>query len=1008
MKNPMTQTNNTRRAGRVGGAAQSGRGQSLVVAIIILFLLLFLGGIFITLIANNFKNTQRAVNVTAAGGFAEAGVRYLDEQLTKSPEGADWRIQPDNIDLDAAGNLLTGAALTGAQEDPDFYWLQSLKADPVNPTGDLIGGYTRIIYGGPTQTAGNVGGRALVRITYRPNINNPISKYIRLDAVGRSGIVDPADPTTFGNSERAGLRRELIAYKAIGITDYMRFVTNKDNKPGPVALGSPFLIFDRPISGVQGNPEARGIQSVYNGPIRVNGSVQFYGDNTFNLNPQRNDTLEIAGGISMTGVRSNASAANEFQPDVAPNPTGRVEVNSGSGNNIVYPSTSPSFTTLNGLVRDAPAGLETQGLQDNDVANRNLRNVARLRPPVIDGEIGSRGLTRYRALTRNSAPLPASEMADNPIPGTINADFASSIGYGTGLYIGNSTDLQTPTSNVGFAGGGYNLRTDWLTPGYSGAGANSSWKGDLQYVPPAVVIEFTPRYIKITGASSQRRNYLRQPNGQRFTQSTIIRYSSLPNDGTGRITGAPTATIAPNTPRIEAYPTGDYVIFCEGNVRVRGVVGGVDPETGRVFKRNITVVSNGTVYVDGNLLRDNITPNLSQFANFKGTSSIALLARDYVCVNTTQFLNPVETPTDSEEGGGTPRARRLEPSQFFSFAYAAGPESLVNNGYNSNAYPAYLQGGGSDFPSPVLLVRHSSDYSDANSTGGSGSAVTLTVNDIFQPIAPGNPPVAFVPSEAYLLEGYNLDIASFFPNTNGAFPGTPLSSVGLENRMVITHFASGGTTAAYRNTRATVVPTDVRIEAFMYAQEGSFFIIPGPWFNPNPNDTYEAYVADDPATPDIRPRYRRGEEGRNATRVVEPRYPFHGQPLDVRITFYGAIAENLPAEIGDQGAWMEKWGWVPRFYGSTGLPNALNFPNQGPRLRSVHGSATTNSGNTNPYFGTGEGIVYVFDPKGILPYRDTDGAPVRPNPFNGNDPLPIVPRLPVAPGLLYFGEVPAR
>ena len=29
-------------------------------------------------------------------------------------------------------------------------------------------------------------------------------------------------------------------------------------------------------------------------------------------------------------------------------------------------------------------------------------------------------------------------------------------------------------------------------------------------------------------------------------------------------------------------------------------------------------------------------------------------------------------------------------------------------------------------------------------------------------------------------------------------------------------------------------PLDVRVEALIYAQEGSFFLIPGPWFNPEP------------------------------------------------------------------------------------------------------------------------------------------------------------------------------
>src|SRR5687767_5171296 len=72
-------------------------GQSVAVAVIVLFLLLFLAGIFIAIIAGNIKNTQRATNTSAGGRFSEAGIKYLDEQLTNSPEGADWRPQPFGV-----------------------------------------------------------------------------------------------------------------------------------------------------------------------------------------------------------------------------------------------------------------------------------------------------------------------------------------------------------------------------------------------------------------------------------------------------------------------------------------------------------------------------------------------------------------------------------------------------------------------------------------------------------------------------------------------------------------------------------------------------------------------------------------------------------------------------------------------------------------------------------------------------------------------------------------------
>src|SRR5438270_519550 len=49
-------------------------------------------------------------------------------------------------------------------------------------------------------------------------------------------------------------------------------------------------------------------------------------------------------------------------------------------------------------------------------------------------------------------------------------------------------------------------------------------------------------------------------------------------------------------------------------------------------------------------------------------------------------------------------------------------------------------------------------------------------------------------------------------------------------------------------------------------------------------------------------------------------FPFYKQPLDVRITVNGAVAENYTASAGDQAAWLGRWGYVPTQYGGTNLP----------------------------------------------------------------------------------------
>ncbi len=927
-------------ARRRGGQA----GQSLIVAVIVLFLLLFLGGIFVALVARNLFNAQRAGNVSSAGGLAEAGLRYLDEQLMTSPEGADWRPVPDGLPV---GIQPPAGYVPPDPGDPDYFWIK-----PYEPaTGQ--GGFTRVIFGGATPTQGNSGGRALVRVTYQPDPRNPTSKYLRLDSVGRVGVINPQDPTTFGNTEALGLRRELVAYKAIGILDYVRSIWNKDNKPVNAALGAPFRVYDRPANGNAGPAEPRAIVSEYVGPIRVNGNLLWYGVNRISLNPDRNDAIEVAGNILL----NNETPGN---PTLVTAYDARTNAPFNDQSPNVFPSDAPNFSTLEGVVRDAPAGedLSRLGGDPADYNNRNLRSVARLAPPVIDAETGPGGLTRYRALTRSSAPMAPRWTQANPIPPN-RYNYAGAYGWGTGLYIINRDDVQQESRSLA---GTYSLRSDWLQPNLSG-GRNSYWRGDFQYEPPAVTIELQPRYMRLTQSTygeQRRRPLFRAPDGDRIPAESIIRYT----DG-----DKPTTDIAAGvseSAKYQGYPEGDYVIFAEGNIRIRGTVGGSDPSRPQPYIRHLTVVSNGTIYIDGSLLRD----NLQQGQQGRGLSSIALLARDYVAVNTTQFLNPPDT---SFETVGNDLVRKLDATQQ-QFEFYLTPTPVLPNNVLSTA-------------TPLLFLRHTAAFDPTSQAGG--AFINLFVNgddaatNLFNFGPPANQTSHPVPSQTFVNE--------VFPLNNGPIN---LNDVGVNNLLTFNYDVSAGSTTAYRATRIGIAPLDVRIEAFIYAQEGSFFIIPGPWFNPDPNDTYANYFSEE-TLPDgtTRQRLRRaGENPANPDAEVDPHFPFYREPMDVRLTIYGTVAENLPAQIGDQGAWLEKWGWTPRFYGSTGLPNIDGItPPQRDLDQTEH---------------EGVGLLFEFNEQAILPYVPGTMTPIRPDEYGRT--LPIVPRLPVAQGLLYSGENPVR
>ncbi|MCS7300942.1 MAG: hypothetical protein NZ556_05240, partial [Fimbriimonadales bacterium] len=183
----------------------------------------------------------------------------------------------------------------------------------------------------------------------------------------------------------------------------------------------------------------------------------------------------------------------------------------------------------------------------------------------------------------------------------------------------------------------------------------------------------------------------------------------------------------------------------------------------------------------------------------------------------------------------------------------------------------------------------------------------------------------------------------------------------------------------YLLSAAAVQPLDIRIEAALFAQEGSFFVIPGYWFNTDPSDT--------------RANYERSLQRPKG--VASPEFPFYGEPLDIRITIVGSIAENFTASLGDQTEWLRKWGWIPRRYGSS----QLEIPQQ--HQRYFHDGAQQYAVN----------LLMRYDP--IFRNPIVNGQPLRVAYDSTQDPsgqhpgrlLPPIPRLPVCPKPIYAGDI---
>lgn len=870
------------------------RGQTLVVALLVSFALLILGGVFIAVIARNLINVRQARERLSAAYFAESGLQFAIDQLVRSEFGADWRPIPDN---------LTNPA------DPDYFWLK-----PYNPA-DRTGGFTRL----------NLeGGRALIRVSYQPSGPVHQQPVIKIESIGRVGLVDPNDPTTFQLADREQ-RAERVAYVQIGTIDYLRFVMNKEQRGTLMELGVPTIgLLDEqgrelPYRTILGEPPDGGITEfgMGGGSIYVNGNLRFNGDVRIVLDPTRGERIYVAGEV----VHGDNTTVQLITPQGVFN---------------LPPSRDPNFTTANGLYRDGRPLTAADGYP---------RAIAYLEPPRMDTVDPATNLPRYVAATRESGIW-----RQRPNGTWFNT---GQYGYGRGIYINNAQDIQQESRNLL---GGYTLRSDWLNPGKS-----RYWNGPF-YEPPGAFIELVEilnpdgtiraQGFRITRNQADPRDVWFDPTTGRPTNlKTMSFFFRNPNDPTD-----PTLTseITQNDRTFDVPFNG--VIYAEGNVRIKGRI---------PSGRQILIVTNGTAYIEGNIVKGD------------KNSALAILAKDYVCVNTTQFLQ--RTFDSPAEAQGDPT--NLEAPYFFEVLPDRPMRLLFSFGIDPQQYTG-------NFGAIRLFLRHATR---------SGSFINLLVNPAWFDDAGYNPYYPFgvvADPRVYTLGGNPLQVYPNYekvafplvPRPNGAQyllipePGIPnLLQLQLHPLSNVANYQLPTGNAPYLMSAAAVQPLDIRIEAALFAQEGSFFVIPGYWFNTNPQDTRANYL----------------RTGQRAPGVVSEEFPFYGEPLDIRITIVGSIAENFTAAQGDQTEWLRRWGWIPRYYGSS----RFEIPEQ--HQRYFHDERTRQYAVN---------LFMRYDP--ILRPR-VDAEPLRVAYDATQDPsgqhpgraLPPIPRLPVCPKPIFVGDI---
>jgi hypothetical protein len=1034
------------------------RGQTLVVALIIMGLLLIIGFIFVAILNRNIQTAGRMQSRSAENDLSEAGIRYAHSMLLNSEAGADWRgaltYQPSNTVL--------------ATRDPDIYYLRPPAFADVNMTirrnfrpgqpdfggPDGLGPYTRVNYSR---------GRVLVRVNYAPSdinifnstptgaLRNPglVRNYLIIESIGRQGAVNTSDPTTLGSGQpvqyagygsdaelqsavaEMGTREKSFgnravnrAFASIGIIESARFITNKDHVTRPAELGTSadlgVIYRGEDISAslrqqlgtssqlytVGPNPTLTAQSYPGSGSIFSNASLRIHHNLEVNLNPDLGDKIVTSESI----IPADPSSSMILNVTRLVNGTWTTTTTTGA----VPDSRLAGFSTNGGLVVD--------GVAEAD-ANGYARGVSAKVPPSIESTDPSTGTSRYVAITRDSGVTYAN--GNN-----------GALGYGSGVYVANAASRQGPSGERGreITGSQFSLEYDWLNP--NNGETDSGWKGFV-YAPKGAFVQLISDGFIITRDDDAWHN----PDGS-TGGSSVMRYR-LGYGRDGRIhivnTNTPGVNINLNVLGRQAFSLGPVfngVLYFEGNARVRGTI---------PTDVQLTLVSNATIYIEGSITKGVIGNNLQSDANVGARiprlskSMLMLMAKDYVALNTTQFFGPSPSSTLEPAAsianniGFTPLLMRTGSSLDFQSSLVLNPGNNPTNPSLWRPYAAtYTEAGTNNPLTSNMLISHAADD---GATGASFLEMKINQGpfDTPNPPAPQLPNPANLPQSSYmfaltasnmmtrlLLPGtptayyiYGMgrdEIYHMYPNFETAlFPIVdPTTANVADPRLIVANndngryglFADsindfdislsnfGATTSGnYLVGHVAMVPHDIKVEASIFAEEGSFFVIPGQWTNPNPNDRRDLYEA--ASGTDAEKQLQRLESYGSY-----PGAPFYGEAPDVRVQIVGAVSENMPPSMDVQSEWVRKWGWIPMDLGASGR-----------RIPSQHVPPTANVNTTT--FVPNLSIVY-----------DSVLATARPGGYN-NDPLanpilrtdsygralPPLPRLPVSPALAFFGDV---
>ena len=1005
----MRATNTTHR-----GTICRGRrgGQALLVAVLLMLAILLVGILFVALVTYNQGQSARGEDQVLAQALSEAGIRFADDQLVNSLQGADWR-PPDPPAQYQDGTYDPGFdgpdGVKGT--DDDYYtedeiarsWAPLRVGSVTTPGGYIHRGYTR--FPDPRQPSGTTAlendklfgrGYFLLRVTYDPDppyeagddmTPKPMSRNIIIEAIGR--VVD-----------QGNVFRRLEAYKPLALTDYARFVADSTNSGKPAQIGIPAYVDmnnNGAASSTAVDPTAdisdpastptEWLQMVFDGPVKANTRLDVYGTPyTFTGgNAPPNPLLPSTRFVLTTGQSTQG-----YLRDDAVEASASIDVGAGCDDGVgVYVDASPEVTVV---ASDDPA-FDDAGGRLRDGVESGQRFASPLGAPELSLAAQQSGMERYRKLTRDSGDL-----VNIGLPGSEEFVNSGEWGRGTGVYVDNFDDVQFMKSN-----GDHDLNAlldDWQRPKGSGGTPppDSGWNALMTaYSPPGVEIEFFPTAAAV-GAYSDT---LPVGSGEVWWPShdlvngppgiKITRHDQTWRTDTGADSGQYTMVVDYPTPWLDGTDTAARTpaIFAEGNVRVKGRLpralraGAPALTLRRAY--DITIVSNATIYIDGQLL----SPQ-DQFGRAYDTTQttwtptspvvdedntmVALLARDCVCLNATQIVPQLTTglvsaaaddPTNVSDRNrhwelAPGSAGRCYSTWMFGEAPPAGG-SLNVVAYQTAADPG---------PSGVSLTVWDGGYSSY--VFGTPTAPLLDTTFLFVPagtVVPGEAGPAPYPYCSTALAPVWEQLSNTTPllpwdiSSYVAAPVVIGDPKGVIFQQEDPGLSAGSTAYWLKKWKIEQLNSDGRavgaigakVSAVVYAERGCWYVLSADYFdgNASPANQTEQYVE----------RFRR---------------------YNYKIDFTGTIAENFTAPLEAVRGWTDRTAY-PNAYGTAG--------------------ALTEWGLVQYHFA--EALRIVRD-QGLTTLAAADTPPRETSstyyPATAEANLPKLPLLPVSPDLVYSGE----